>query len=1103
MLAEERRLKNQMKVEINRLELDLQEKTTLADKFANEKFQRLELETQVTCLRDVEERFKTISKDLEKEQSEKRALEVLADELKRKIAAMVSQEALQAVKEECNKERQLHAQMEKRVKDLEHSLKDTEISRDSANELLENERQLSLSLEKTVKELQAVTVQQTSAEELTRLKDELNKERAALKDLEESEADVQLLCVELEKQRTLNEQLVRKVEELESADKESSSSTMKAALDELDRERKARAKDDAKILDMEQLLDDQRIDNDAMEQKIIALEQRVVALEDELFATQDELQALQDDHDKVVKELEVSRAEVMSLDTVDGNQKLAGGVTPEFSRDKHLENSPSISTAKLNEAYNDLNTVKTKLFHTQEEYESAKIELESSRQDLSLLKQSLDMSNKHLEKSENELRALRKELAETQGSLEFTQNQLKNKQSKLESLARDRDQLQSELDAISDAQQENLSAVPFFEKERQEHLDKIATLEKLTRQLELDNREMARKLTDAMNKCEILEGQLDREKFRSSDKHLQSRRYTEQLEQDLDAANSQIRQLREELQQHQTKVFKAESDTLGLSAKFESTIARLEQDNKDLQQRHRHDLDVANRRLETACSEARELRIQNRGLEEEVTQLRADVSRLKSTNEQLESHLQAEQKQRQELENRNSVIDSELTKTWSQVRSLMEKNAHLEAASRSYEQDINTQRNNIQKIEHSIGQKEATYEASTKAIVARAENAERKTRELQRELEEVTQKMLHIEGQLTHAEKGKVHMEDAKDRLVATRNQLEGEKLQRTLLDQTVADLKHEVAILKQREAKVHSENKELQHTIIELESRLNHLREFPQKDVDSAVSESGQRSLMDQIARLQREVKDLQHELYNVSERRDVDMKRYEERKLRTKSKLIKAREFYTNERTKYMEQMKGMDDDLRLTHATLSKELEWREKMDASYKEVIRDKRELITQLSELEESLRDTKRGLSISQGRVEYLEEENARLLDLVETLTQEKYNLDRLLKEKTLALSQADFPNGTSRENNQNTGWDMYDRLDQTVPIEPPANFRESETDDDMDDSQTKRFRRGSENDSGNITFVPRGKGKFPVYSQINEFKFSQGEFYDDGDEFEA
>ena len=45
-------------------------------------------------------------------------------------------------------------------------------------------------------------------------------------------------------------------------------------------------------------------------------------------------------------------------------------------------------------------------------------------------------------------------------------------------------------------------------------------------------------------------------------------------------------------------------------------------------------------------------------------------------------------------------------------------------------------------------------------------------------------------------------------------------------------------------------------------------------------------------------------------------------------------------------MDHMKHLDEDLRLTRATLTKELEWREKMDDNYKTLMREKRDLIAQ-------------------------------------------------------------------------------------------------------------------------------------------------------------
>ena len=56
--------------------------------------------------------------------------------------------------------------------------------------------------------------------------------------------------------------------------------------------------------------------------------------------------------------------------------------------------------------------------------------------------------------------------------------------------------------------------------------------------------------------------------------------------------------------------------------------------------------------------------------------------------------------------------------------------------------------------------------------------------------------------------------------------------------------------------------------------------------------------------------------------------------------------REYYSLERNKFMEHMRHMDDDLRLTRAALQKELEWKDKMDSNYKHLLDEKRNLISQ-------------------------------------------------------------------------------------------------------------------------------------------------------------
>lgn len=62
--------------------------------------------------------------------------------------------------------------------------------------------------------------------------------------------------------------------------------------------------------------------------------------------------------------------------------------------------------------------------------------------------------------------------------------------------------------------------------------------------------------------------------------------------------------------------------------------------------------------------------------------------------------------------------------------------------------------------------------------------------------------------------------------------------------------------------------------------------------------------------------------------------------------SVLSVYREFYSKERSRMQEQLSRLDDDLRLTRSALRKELDWKEKMDKNYQQLMLDKRQLLGQ-------------------------------------------------------------------------------------------------------------------------------------------------------------
>lgn len=63
----------------------------------------------------------------------------------------------------------------------------------------------------------------------------------------------------------------------------------------------------------------------------------------------------------------------------------------------------------------------------------------------------------------------------------------------------------------------------------------------------------------------------------------------------------------------------------------------------------------------------------------------------------------------------------------------------------------------------------------------------------------------------------------------------------------------------------------------------------------------------------------------------------------------------------------------------------------------------------LNEMEEEVREKSRSVSILQVRTKYLEEENTRLQDRIDSITQQKHGLDKLLKEHKIGRDREVIP----------------------------------------------------------------------------------------------
>ncbi|XP_025082081.1 trichohyalin-like isoform X2 [Pomacea canaliculata] len=836
--------------------------------------------------------------------------------------------------------------------------------------------------------------------ESAEVKNNLDKERMTRaelelknKDLERKLADKTRIADSFETERMQRIELERKIMDLVN----NHSVEVQELQSALEREKNQRCTLELKIQELEQLLDDVKGDSETVQQsmkvKITSLEKRVQALQDDLFSAQDELQTYQQKYEESLREAEVTRSEFVKQQEYAQQQQLQ--FVSEAVSMEELKSSLESTSTKLQVVQNELNIANTRVLQLEEQCASDKVDLRKFQTEAQTLKFQREVDAHKLQEMENSLKSLKRDLSESQSVLMQTTSQLQNKQIVLDSVKHEMDALNHELERVRESTRLDLE-------EKSQHTDKLRMQELKIRQLEQEKKDMIKKLSDFSSQCEELKEKLKNEKDRNTDSYHQRARYVEQLELDLAAANKHIRSLREELQQHQSSVFKLQADTLGQSAKFGSTVARLEAELKEVRDQHKRETDSLQERLSIASTESREAK--NEAIEKEqiVTDLRREALRTQSTIERLQAQLLSQSKTHAEMENRNTTLEHEMTKVWSQVRMLREHNAVLENKLKVAEEELDRKSVTMKHLETSVSEKDSAFQRSLREWQNRAEVAEKRARQLEQEVSAVNAKEVTVEKQLQKVELSQVELHDKSKQLASIRNQLEGEKLQRTLLEQTVAELKHQVSLLKQRENKAASENKELQHTIIDLQSRLSCLQDNSgtafQTQQHQKIAEVGRQNLMDQISGLQHEVKSLKYELMSSGERRDLEFQHYEERKQRTKAKLMKARETFTSERSKYHEHMQHMDEDLEHTRAALRKELEWKEKMDKNYKHLLQEKRELITQMTEQEEIIRDKSRSLSVVESRISYLENENRHLQKRVDSLTSQKQTLDKLVKD---------------------------------------------------------------------------------------------------------
>ena len=103
-------------------------------------------------------------------------------------------------------------------------------------------------------------------------------------------------------------------------------------------------------------------------------------------------------------------------------------------------------------------------------------------------------SEKKLEKSEDDLKQVRGDLKQVKNELNKAQSALDTTKAELDDMHKNAEIMNSAQDSLELQLELTKTSLQYDTEERQENMDRIKTLENLSRQLELDNREMAKKV---------------------------------------------------------------------------------------------------------------------------------------------------------------------------------------------------------------------------------------------------------------------------------------------------------------------------------------------------------------------------------------------------------------------------------------------------------------------------------------------------------------------------------------------------------------------------------------------------------------------------------
>ncbi|TFK00039.1 EGF-containing fibulin-like extracellular matrix protein 1 [Platysternon megacephalum] len=599
-----------------------------------------------------------------------------------------------------------------------------------------------------------------------------------------------------------------------------------------------------------------------------------------------------------------------------------------------------------------------------------------------------------LEKTQKALKAEKKELHNSKSELVSLYNELQN----LRGAAEERDFLNVTHEKL---QQENT----LLETKVSELSQECEQLNQLVVKQKIDENFTTGETTykELMTKERILEEQiqiLGGEREQLCTKLLESNKKTEALEKEVKGSSEEKQLLLEENAQLRQDILATREQ---FHSKIEEAVSVKSETSQENQPLHP---------LSSECNTALNMSIKQylsgerllQQHQEEMQQLRQDFHRVQNLCSSAEKELRYEREKNLDLKKHNILLQQESTKVKAELRQVQLKLTDSTKMCSSLTVQWEHSQQKVKELElellkHSQSSKlQSSLQEKLALEKSRATDAEKKVLELQQKLKESHHQLRLTETHVLGRKQMEEELKEAQERETQLRRQLQEEQRKRKLLDQHAEELQQQLRHSHETETLLAKTHAELQVRFQQQEAQL-HILEDEKKTASNEHlhCQKANQNLSEQLSLLQQEKETLHEEYDRLLKQLDIYVRKHNERQLRHKAKLRRAKETFVHEVKQRDVRIKQLESEIVLSRSQAGKEHALIRQITTENENLLQEKRELLQQLNEQEEVGRNNKWIISTIQNRVQFLDEENKRLQESTLQLSSQVGVLERTLR----------------------------------------------------------------------------------------------------------